>query len=69
LIHAKRIGFVGVVLTAFGLGSLTMSAGCSSNTGTTLPVQTDEQKAREKKDLEDLNKANDDAAKAAASRR
>jgi hypothetical protein len=67
LIEFKRIGRLGLTLAGLGLASF--SGGCSSNPGSTAPVQTEDQKAREKKELEDLSKANDEASKNAAANR
>ena len=63
----KRFIHVGVSFVGFGLASLTMTGGCSSNPE--VASQTEEVKAREKKEMEELNKANDASAKAAAQRR
>jgi len=63
LIQVKRIALVGVSLAGFGLGSLLISGGCSTNP--TNIVQTEDAKAREQKELADLAKANDESAKAA----
>jgi len=67
LIQAKRIGLLGVTLAGLGLASVT--GGCSSSPESVVKSQTDEQKARERKELEELSKANDEASKAAAAGR
>jgi len=67
LIEFKRIGLLGLTLSGLGLASF--SGGCSSSPESAVSGQTEEQKAREKKELEELSKANDESSKNAASNR
>jgi len=63
LTQVKRIALVGVSMAGMGLGSVLVSGGCGS-TPTTV-TQTEDQNAREQKELVDQAKGNDEAARAA----